>query len=445
MTYDVIIGGAGPSGICAAVAAKRNGAKVLLVEDTALLGGTNILSLVGPLMTYHNMNNQVIGGIAEEIIDRLRKIDGTLGHIKDPLGFCSTVTPVDPEGLKKIYFELIEENEIDLLLHTKIIDVVTNDKTIKAIKVANKSGISKICAKIFIDATGDGDIAVNAGASYTIGRDADHLCQPMTMPFIVGKVDLDKLRIEMKNNPQNFVIGDKYDFQYIGISGFFDEVKKAKENNEFNINRDRVLLFENVEKNQVTINMTRVLNYIATNAYDLTKAEIEGRKQIQETFRFLKKYIPGFENSYIVQTPHQIGVRESRHIICDYMVTKEDVINHQRFDDAICVSAFPMDIHSPIGSSLEVDDEVLIEDLAFEIPLRSLLPKGLDNLIVTGRMIGATHEAAASLRVSPVCMALGEVAGVLSALAIKDNKNIRDIDYQNLASLLDKGRHIRKY
>ena len=121
MKYDVIVGGAGPSGICAAIAAKRGGANVLLIENSGLLGGTNILSLVGPLMTYHNMKNQVIKGIAEEIIERLKKINGTLGHITDPLGFCSTVTPIDTEALKRLYFELIQENDIDLLLHTKII------------------------------------------------------------------------------------------------------------------------------------------------------------------------------------------------------------------------------------------------------------------------------------------------------------------------------------
>lgn len=445
MIYDVIVGGAGPAGICAAIAAKRSGAKVLLIEDTAILGGTNTLSLVGPLMTYHNQGKPIIGGIASEIIERLKQMKGTLGHIEDPLGFCSTVTPIDTEALKKLYFDMIVEQNIDLLLHTKIIHTVVEEGTIQAVTIANKSGVSNQYAKVFIDATGDGDLATSAGAKYHIGRDVDQLCQPMTMPFVVGNVDLNQLRKAMQEHPDNFVLNDKYDFQYIGISGFFKEVKQAKENLDFTIQRDRVLLFENVRSNEVTINMTRVLKHSALDAQALTKAEIEGRKQIEETFQFLKHYIPGFEHSYIVQTPYQIGVRETRHMICDYMMTKEDVLEHRQFSDAICVSAFPMDIHSPVGDALEVDDDTTVNHLAFEIPLRCLLPKGLNNLIVTGRMIGATHEAAASLRVSPVCMALGEAAGVLGALSIQQNKDIRQISYHDVATILKNNRQILKY
>ena len=154
---------------------------------------------------------------------------------------------------------------------------------------------------------------------------------------------------------------------------FFNEVMNAKNNGDFNINRDRVLLFQNVLKNEVTINMTRVNKYSALSAIERTKAEIEGRNQIQEVFNFLVKYVPGFEKSYISQTPHQIGIRETRHILCDYMITKEDVLEHKKFDDAICVSAFPMDIHSPDSASMEFDDESSAENLAFEIPLRSIL------------------------------------------------------------------------
>ena len=444
MKYDVIVGGAGPAGICAAIAAKRGGANVLLIENSGLLGGTNILSLVGPLMTYHNMKNQVIKGIAEEIIERLKKINGTLGHITDPLGFCSTVTPIDTEALKRLYFELIQENDIDLLLHTKIIGAHQENGDIKYITVANKEGVYNIEATYFIDATGDGDIAHYASAQYIIGRTSDNLCQPMTMPFVVSNVDVNKLLDEVKNNPDNFVIHKNYDYKYLGISGFFNEVTKAKNNGDFNINRDRVLLFQNVLKNEVTINMTRVNKYSALSAIERTKAEIEGRNQIQEVFNFLVKYVPGFEKSYISQTPHQIGIRETRHILCDYMITKEDVLEHKKFDDAICVSAFPMDIHSPDSASMEFDDESSAENLAFEIPLRSILPIGLNNLIVTGRMIGATHEAAASLRVCPVCMALGEAAGSLASIANKENVSIREVEYNTLSKHLNNNNHITK-
>lgn len=429
MKYDCIIGGAGSSGVVAAIAAARLGKKVLLIEKTALIGGTNILSLVSPLMTYHNQGKQVIGGIANEIVERLLKKNGTLGHINDPLGFCSTVTPIDIESLKELYFEMIEESGVELLLHTvitnvKVIKLRNGQKKIKSIEVATPSKLT-FEADYFIDATGDGCICDFAMADYFIGRKSDSLCQPMTMPFIVGGVDLDSLRIAMKNEPQNFVIDKKYDYQYIGISGFFKEVKKAKELNDFSIERDRVLLFANPKPNEVTINMTRVQKHNPLDVFDLTKAEIEGRKQIKEVFKFLKKYIPGFSNSYIITTPYQIGVRESRHIICDYVMTKEDILKNATFDDAIVRGAFPMDIHSPSGNQLEL---VVQNDLQYEIPLRSIIVKGFTNLLVSGRCIGATHEAAASLRVTPVAMALGEAAGVAVSQAIDKKQSIREID-----------------
>lgn len=441
--YDVIVCGAGPSGINACIQAKRLGLKVLLIEKEAVLGGTNILSLVNPLMTFHNNGKQVIGGIASEIVETLINNKACLGHINDPLGFCSTITPVDLEYLKSLYFNLIAEEQIDLLLHTQVVEVIMKDKVIDAIKVLHVNGFENIKGKMFIDATGDGNIAYLAKADYLLGRDVDHLCQPMTMPFQVGNVDMNKLKEAIKCDPHNFVVASSYDYQYVGISGFFKEIKLAKDNHEFNVNRDRVLLFEDVIPNQVTINMTRVSELSALNVDDLTKAEMLGRKQIEEVFIFLKKYIPGFENSYIVKTPYQIGVRETRHIVCDYMMTKEDILNNQTFEDSIAIGAFPMDIHAPKGDSLELS--IKQDDLSYEVPMRILLPKNLDNLIITGRAIGATHEAAASLRTTPIVMALGQAAGVIASVAIKNKMMIHCLDYQEIQKfLLDNKQIIKK-
>lgn len=435
--YDCIVGGAGPAGICAAVRLARNGKKVLLIEKNAIIGGTNILSLVGPFMTYHDNGKQIIGGLADEIITRLAKKKGTLGHIPDPLGFCSTVTPFDVEALKEVYFEMIEEAGVELLLHAWI----TNAKTM----LTKNEGMHVTCIEVatpqkmmfeadyYIDATGDGDICTFANAQYFIGRSRDHLCQPMTMPFIVGNVDLDLLRSAMKKDMQNFVLSKDYDFSYIGVSGFFKEVEQAKLEQNFHIERDRVLLFENVRPNEVTINMTRVQKYSVLDCFERTKAELAGRRQVKEVFAFLKRYIPGFENSYIVQTPYQIGVRESRHIACDYIMTKEDILNNQTFPDAIVRGAFPMDIHSPSGNVLELIEQ---KDLQYQIPLRSILVKGFDNLVVAGRLIGATHEAAASLRVTPVAMALGEAAGLAISEAIDKKQPIREINTAIFAPIL---------
>lgn len=441
--YDVIVCGAGTSGMIAAIAAKRNGASTLIVEQTALLGGTNVISLVGPFMTFHDGNNQVVKGIADEIISRLKEQNFSLGHIKDPIDFCATVTPFDVEGLKQLYFDIVEEEGIDCLFHSFIHKVIMEDNKIVGIEVINKTGVMQIYADVIIDATGDGDVCMLAGVDYILGRSKDNKSQPMTMLFTMGNVDFDEIKEYMKAHPEDFALAKDYDFQYLGVSGFFSKVKEAMEKNDFDLPRDRVLFFEDVYKNQVTINMTRVLNLSAVDAVDLSKAEIEGRKQIKKAVKFLKDYIPGFKNAYVIRTPNAIGKRESRHIIGDYILTKEDVIEKREFADSIAVGAFPIDIHSPDGKSIL--EHVTGSNKAYEVPYRILLPKGIENLLVTGRCVSSTHEANASLRVGAHVMALGQAAGTAAALAIKEKVTPRDLDIKLLQNtLVSQGQVIKK-
>lgn len=445
MKYDVIVCGAGPSGMCAAISARRNNAKVLLVEASGILGGANTLSLVGPLMTFHNNKHQVIKGIADEIITKLVERNQSFGYVTDPIEFCDTITPVDDEGLKQLYFDFIVEEGIDLLLHASVIDVIREENTIKGIKVSTKSGILELFGTTIIDATGDGDVCNLMGCDSVFGRSSDNLAQPMTMLFSVGNIDFDKIKEYIKENKEDFVLTDHFDYHYYGLSGFFKKVQEAKDNNDFDIVRDRVLMFQDVHPNQATINMTRVQKLRGSAAFDLTKAEIEGRVQIKKAFNFLKKYIPGFENSYIVKTPTKIGVRETRHIIGEYLIDSDDILNLRQFEDSICLSAFPIDIHSPNSEKLEFFEQS--QDKCYEIPMRVLIPKGVNNLIVTGRCISATHEACASLRVTPTVMALGQAAGVLGAISAQRITTPKLVPYQEVQEILQKQGQIikRKY
>lgn len=443
MKYDVIVCGAGPSGMTAAISASRNNAKVLLVEASGLLGGNSILSLVGPWMTFHSNSDQIVKGVGGEIVDRLKALGYSLGHIPDPIGFCDTITPVDVEGVKEVYFDYIEKENIDLLLHALVMDVIRDGETIQGVKVATKSGMLDLFGTIVIDATGDADVAYKMGCPYMFGRGKDNLAQPMTMLFTVGDVDIPKIKTYMKDHPTDFVVKEGYEDEYLAVSGFFEKVNEAKANNDFDLPRDRVLLFQEVRPNQVSINMTRVQNLRATDAFEMSKAEQIGRKQIKKAFDFLRKYIPGFENSYIVRTPSRIGIRETRHIIGEYLMEVEDVLHRRTFEDSICLAGFPIDIHAPSGEKLELFDQSA--DMAYEIPLRSLLPLKADNLIVTGRCISATHEAAASLRVTPSVMGLGQAAGTLAALSILHQKTPKEIPYQEVQNvLLTQGQIIKR-
>lgn len=442
MTYDVIICGGGPSGVVAAISAKRNGANVLLIESSGLLGGNTTQSLVSPWMTFHDNDQQVIKGIAQEIVENLIKIGGSLGHIDDPIGFAGSITPVDTESVKMVLFDMLDKEKIDILLHAFISDVVVKDNVLKEVKVTTKDGIHKFKAKVFVDATGDGDVAYLSKVPFQLGRTADQLTQPMSMMFHVANVDFTKIRAYVKKNPKDFHETQVFDERYLAISGFFSLVKKSQSKGEFDIPRDRVLLFEEIRENQVSINMTRIQNKSGVNAFDLSEAELMGRKQIQIAFKFLKNNIPGFEDSYILRTPSKIGVRETRHILGVYSLTKEDILDQKNFEDSICVSAFPIDIHAPKGELLELEPNQLSKK--YEIPLRCLIPKNIDQLIVSGRCISATHEANASLRVTPSAMAIGEAAGVLAAISSLRNMAPRCVDYKDVQlQLIKQGQNIK--
>lgn len=437
MKYDVIIAGAGPSGMAAALSAARNNAKVLIVEKHGFLGGMNTAGMVGPLMTFHSGDSQIVKGIAQEIVDKLILKGGCLGHIPDPIGVVSTITPIEPELLKQLYFELIcQEPNITVLLHTFISGVEKSENKVTHITCVNKSGTVQYEAKFFIDATGDGDVAAYAKAKFEEGRKTDDLCQPMTMMFKLGGVDFDKIREYIKANPEQFILGENIDLsKYVAISGYFDIVTQAKENNDFNIMRDRVLLFQGVNPGEAFVNMTRIIKLNGTNANDLTQAEVMAHKQIDEIVSFFKKYIDGFDKSYLIQSASTIGVRETRRFKCKYMLSLDDVLEGKDFEDGIAACAFPVDIHDPKGSDLNWIRTN--KNSYYTIPYRTMLLNNIDNILVTGRCIGASHEAMSSLRVSPTAMALGEAAGAAAALAIKEQQtSLHNVDVKVLREVL---------
>lgn len=421
MIYDVIVAGSGPSGIVAALAAARNGAKTLLIEKNGFLGGMNTAALVCPFMTFHAGDQQVVRGIAEEIVQRLIEKGGCLGHIPDPLGVVSTITPIEPEVLKQVYFEMVaEESNITLLLHSLVSKVEKSAKAIKTVTCSNKSGIQTFEGKFFIDATGDGDLAAMAGASYEEGRKSDDLSQPMTMMFKLGGVDFSKVRQYIRANQEQFILGKNVDLdRYVAVSGYFDIVKQAKEHKDFSIARDRVLLFEGIRPDEAFINMTRVIKLRGTDAQELTKAEIIARAQVDEIITFLTKYVDGFADCFLIQSAGTIGVRESRRFKTKYMLTLDDVLSGKDFEDGVAACAFPIDIHDPQGQNLQWIRTP--RDNYYTIPYQTMLLPGIENLLVTGRCIGASHEAMSSSRVTPTAMALGQAAGTAAAMATKDN------------------------
>lgn len=442
--YDVIVVGGGPSGVPAAISAARLGAKVLLIERYGFLGGMNTAGLVGPIMTFHAGKLQIVKGIGDEIIQETKRKGGTPGYVVDPIWANTSMCPVDTEVYKEVLIEKIKDSGVTLLLHSFVVDVVKENQKITQVCVAGKSGMQKFSATTIIDATGDGDLAARAGCTFHHGRKEDQLTQPMTLMFKMSGVDEDQIRNYIRKNPEDFYLGFPVEeylaMPSLGVSGFFSKVKEGKERGLFPFDRDRVLFFSLPRKGDVTLNTLRITHVSGTSAEDLTKAESTLRTQVSVLENFLKECIPGFQNAYVTETATQVGVRETRHIVGEYTLTAQDILDQRKFKDVVAHASYPIDIHSPSGTGMQIQDPRKNNPESFyDIPLRCLLPKGLDNVLITGRCISAEHEASASARISATCMALGEAAGVVGAFIARDGgSSVRDVSVQKVQEQLVK-------
>jgi hypothetical protein len=432
--FDLIIAGGGPTGIAAGVAAGRLGARVLVIERYGFLGGMSTAALVNPWLTFHNsQGKQVVAGIAQEIADRLIALDACAGHLRDTVGFVYSVTAFDPETLKFVAQEMLTEAGARLLLHSFIVEARIQKDSVHSVVVRNKSGEQAYSARYFVDCTGDGDLAALAGVPFEKGRRADGATQPMTMNFRVGGVDLAPVVKYIRENPQEFHHQTTFDQlePLTGVSGFFTLWKEAN----LPIVRDRLLFFAGVRQGEVNVNTSRIVGKDGTNVFDLTDAEIEGKRQVKMIIDFLRAKIPGFENCYLIALPTQIGLRETRRIFGEYLLTGEDVLNGRRFDDGIARSAYPIDIHNPKDPGLTF---MGAPDDAYDIPYRCLLPQKVENLWVAGRCFSATHEGHSSARLTITCMSMGQAAGTAAALALERRCLPREVDVSALREKLRK-------
>ncbi|MBQ0026235.1 MAG: FAD-dependent oxidoreductase [Lachnospiraceae bacterium] len=354
--YDIAIIGGGPAGVCSAIAAARNGAKVLIVEQYGVLGGMSTIGQVAPWMTFHDVNgNQIVKGIAQEIVDIMIEKGMSSGHVRDILGETWSVTPYDNEGLKYVLAEMCVKEGVDLLLHTFVFGAETSGRNIVALKAANKNGEIRIKAKMYIDGTGDGDVFALAGCDYELGREEDHLTQPCTTNFSMYNVDFEVVRKYMLAHPEDF-----HDRSYLeplkngelpsGVSGFFAEWKKGCEELGIDILRDRILFFKGVRDDIATINTTRLCAVDATDADSMSKAEVELRKQVYQVAELLVKYVPGFENAKILNIAPSVGIREGRRLMGRYVLTGDDLRNSTKFDDTVVLYGYPIDQHHPDGA-----------------------------------------------------------------------------------------------
>jgi len=443
--FDVLVAGGGPSGAMAAIAAGRLGAKVLLIEQHGCLGGALTAMGVGPMMSFHNgAGEQIIRGLGQELVDRLIRRGKSPGHQKD--NYCGTVTPFDSEALKIELDDMAAEAKVTVLFHTQLAEVATGNNAVDSVLVCNKAGLTRFRGRVYVDATGDGDLAAFAGAPFVMGRKKDSACQPMTMNLKVANVDTEKVRRYALFRPGDFSFSKGREagvetirkMRRLCLGGFFKAWEKAKASGEIDVPRENVLIFEANEPGVFIVNTSRVQGLNATDPGEISRAETIGRKQCEDIFRFLKRRCPGFEKAVRMDSPGHIGVRESRHIRGLYTLTQDDLVSERRFPDPVALGGYPIDIHSPDKS--RTSHVMLRPGAIYQVPLKTLLVKKPGNLIIAGRSISATHEAAAAIRVTPIMMAVGQAAGTLAALAVESGKKPSEVPYPDLKKALIRGK-----
>ncbi len=404
--YDVTVVGGGFAGVGAAVSAARGGASVLIIEKANCLGGAACNCLVNPFMATHTK-------IDGEVVDLSQGMYTEIKNLLDEYNARSHYT-FREEELKLILNRLCQKEGVDLLYHARLYDAVCENGIVKSIKLACIGGTVELAADCFVDATGDAELAHFCGCPYQVGRPEDNLCQPMTLCFRVANVDIDKF---FKNHGDMNKLFSEYQAQ--------GKIKNPREN---------ILVFYSPIKNALHFNTTRIIKKSPIDPFDVTQAEIEAREQAFEVLNFLREHSDGFENAEMEMTASQIGTRESRMILGDYVLNREDLIGCKRFDDAIAAGNYDIDIHNPSGTG--TDHYYFPEGDYYTIPYRSLLPQKADNLIVAGRCISGDHDAQASFRIMPIVLCLGEAAGYAAAMAAKGDKNFRNVDVKKLQETL---------
>jgi hypothetical protein len=437
---DVVVSGGGPAGVMAAVAATRAGASTLLLEASGHLGGSLAMGL--PVLGYFDRDGQqIVRGLGEEFVDRLRARGGADQRFVD-CALHNRYVIIEPEIAKIVCLEMIRDAGVELYLHSWVTGHFFEAGRLRAVIVENKSGREAIAGAMFVDTSGDGDLAARCGAPFSVGRKQDSLTQSATLTFCLDRVDTELLRRKLLEDPGRYDLYRMPHRQFRVnrkhiLVGLTNLVKEAETEGFPGMPSDRIIYITLLREGAVLINMTKV-HVHAHDARGLSQGEAEARLQVPVVWEFLRQYVPGFEDATLTWTSSRLGVRETRHIEGDYTLTQEDLLAGRTFPDTVAVGGYPIDIHSPTGGSVDL---TLVP--AYGIPYRCMVPKNVDNLLVAGRCISATHEAIGSARVMATCMAMGQGVGVASAFAVQEECSTRQVDVSKVqATLREQGAYL---
>jgi hypothetical protein len=427
---EVLVVGGGAAGLSAAVSSARAGGKTMLIEESGQIGGV-ITAGLSP--NFMGVDLGVNRGFFLEVYEKL-KAEGALIE-----GFHS---PLDPEIFKWIGFQYIEKEGIDLLLHTRVVDVIRQGKKISGLVIENKSGCQAVLGDVVVDASGDADVAAAAGEAFDKVKKDE---QAISLLFRVSGADIHQFVTYMKGHPDDFdPMGAPQDIgcmdldrnkPLLAASGFRKLIKKGRESGELYLPHETMWILFLPTPGTVEINATHIVGLDPLSAKDLTYAEMECRKQMMSVYSFLKKHLPGFEKISFLDSASHIGIRESRRVIGEYVLNYEDIRSGRGFEDSVAMNFMPVDIHGP------GEQQTWMKlDRPYEIPYRALQGKSNENLLVAGRCISSDHTVHGSIRSVPCCFGTGQAAGVAAALSIKEKKGPKKIDVKQLqAELMRQG------
>ena len=409
--YDVIVAGSGPAGTAAAVMAGRMGAKVLIIEWNNAIGGISTSGLMS------HWTGSVTSPMYTEILQR--SADMNEGEQKGKIQQF-----INPENLKSVYFDMLKDANVDVLLYTFVCGVVMEGDQLTGVITESKSGRRVFRSKVVVDGTGDGDVAAFAGVEYHKGRESDGKMQPTTLMFKVAGVDMSRA-----------VLLGSFESTYQTEKGELQAL--AKEHIPYPAGH--LLAYRSTLPGIVTLNMTNCTDIDGTKAEDLTKAEIVCRSQMPAIIKYLREFVPGFENCYIISAASLMGVRETRHFKGMYTLNENDILTAKVFDDWVVRGAhFNFDVHNLTGAGLDKTgvQKNWNQPKGYTIPYGCLVPEKINGLLLSGRNISGTHIAHSNYRVMPICVGIGAAAGAAAAAAIKKGVQVRDIKGEELQGKL---------
>ena len=456
---DIAVIGGGIAGAAAAISAARKGSRVMLIEQSGCLGGLATNGHVSPFDATHDRRGKSFGGIAQEILDNMDKAQLDYGVPE------SDMKREGPHLLKWVLLKMAVDSGVNILFHSTLLDAKMQENKIDYVVISTKSGIRGVKAENYIDATGDADLVFLSGEEYIIGTESsaeeglkqsgfdrmhfeedDKIAksgpettvkcavQPVSIMFTMGNVDLSTNPYKYNNKLLKYEdLGTtKEEFlklPYAGSVGFEDNGDLIP------LPQGRILLSPTGRPNEVLVNMSRIIGVNATDADELTDAEIKAQMQVMYLVDFLKRFVPGFENSFLVESGNTLGVRETRRLVGKYVLKGTDAIDCTHFEDDVACGSYMIDIHDPHGKRKAIGGDIL--GSCYGIPYRSLLPKRVENLLVCGRCISADHVAHASTRIQGTCCMTGQASGTAAALSVKNKTTVGQLNVNELINTLE--------